>query len=124
MISGETATTEMPLLSHNALMTPSPDPVFASLKTETNPSIVSAEEKSSTTDPALTSPTPAETNPSTTVVPLTERTFATSHYKRLYTGSHVAPLQHYLLDAVVNMLTLYAKRVNRPLDVNKEKFLE
>merc|ERR1712032_976519 len=64
-VSGETAATEMPLLSHNTPMTPNPDPVFASSTTETNPIVSSAEGKSSNTDPALTSPITAETNPST-----------------------------------------------------------
>jgi len=44
-------------------------------------------------------------------VPLHERTFATSNYKRFYTGADAFGLQHHLLSAVDNMLTLYAKRI-------------
>ena len=68
------------------------------------------EEKSSNTDPALTSLTD-DTNLSTTVVPLHERTFGTSNYKRFYTGADAIGLQHHLLIAVEKVLTLYAKRI-------------
>ena len=50
-----------------------------------------------------------------TVVPLHERTFATSNYKRIYARAKPAAFQHYLLGAVNNVLTLYTARVNTNL---------
>ena len=69
------------------------------------------EETSSNADPVLTSRTD-DTNPCTTVVPLLERTFATSNYKRFYAGTLTTFMQHKLLGAVENVLMLYAKRIN------------
>jgi hypothetical protein len=84
--------------------------VFNLPTAETDPSTVVMEEKSSNTDPAFTSLTD-DTNLSTTVVPLHERTFATSNYKRFYTGGRVIGLQHHILSALEKVLTLYAKRI-------------
>jgi len=52
---------------------------------------------------------------SRTVVPLHERTFATSNYKRIYERAKPAAFQHYLLGAVNNVLALYTARVNTKL---------
>ena len=105
-ISDEMSPMQIPLITANALMTPNPDPVD-----ENDPSATVPEEKTSATDPLFNSQTD-ETDPSTTVVPLPERTFATSNYKRFYDRAVPAPLQHQLLNAIENMLLLYAKRIS------------
>ena len=50
--------------------------------------------------------------PETVIVPLSERTFATSNFKRYYDDAEAPLFQHYLLSAVNNMLKLYANRLN------------
>ena len=58
----------------------------------------------------------AETDPNTATVPLHKRTFATSNYKRFYVGAMTTSMQHKLLGAVENVLTLYARRINALTD--------
>merc|ERR1712032_1599264 len=88
----------------------STDPVFSLPTAETWASTTVMEEKSPSADPVFTSVTD-DTDSCMTVVPLHERTFATSNCKRFYTGADALGLQHHLLSAVENVLTLYAKRI-------------
>ena len=46
-----------------------------------------------------------------------------SNYKRFYTGADAIGLQHHLLSAVENMLTLYAKRINTTGDQNSRMLI-
>lgn len=57
-----------------------------------------------------------EVLPEAPVVPLNERTFATSNYKKLYLGSKVPDFQHEVLSAVHNVSSLYAIRLNPTQD--------
>lgn len=46
-------------------------------------------------------------------MPIHERTFAKSNYKRIYAATKPATFQHYLLGAVNNVLKLYATRISK-----------
>ena len=49
-------------------------------------------------------------------VPLRERTFANSNYKRFYSAAKCPPLKHQLLSAVGDLSVIYAKRINPAVD--------
>ena len=57
----------------------------------------------------------AEAQRDTTIVPLVERTFAESNFKRFYSSAQAAAHHRDLLADLHNMVTLFATRVNPPL---------
>ena len=59
---------------------------------------------------------PEDTTKAHSRLSLTSRTFATSNYKRFYSGAEPSPFQHDLLHAVNDMLMLFARRMNPTLD--------
>ena len=67
---------------------------------------------------------PVFTSPKFDVVPMSARTFATSNYKRLYAGAVAASLQHNLLNAMQNVLLLYAKRIHVTEDEDALRAIE
>ena len=135
--SGDIELSEMPLIATNDLSIPTCDPIFTSPATETDPGTRAGVGTGPSTNIAHTSPTAgadlramvakgktattttsskAETDLDTAMVPLCNRTFATSHYKRFYSEALTTVMQHKLLSAVENVLMLYAKRMNALTD--------